>query len=80
MMAKTKADKKPKEPTLTQNFYSGTEEYDPSGEPETKAKEKTVVGLIEAEKYQKSGWILISATRPSDDPFGDKEYKFRKDN
>jgi len=59
-----------------QNFYSGKEPYVKVEEPE--GKKQTVIGVIEAEKLQKAGWTLISATRPSDDPFGDKEYKFER--
>jgi len=45
---------------------------------EPKGKTQTVIGIVEAEKLQKAGWTLKSATRPTDDPFGDKEYKFER--
>ena len=77
-MAKKKADEV-KGATTTQNFYSGVDEYVPDESIDTTGKEKTVIGLIEAEKLQKAGWLLISAARTSDDPFGDKTYKFRKE-
>ena len=60
----------------TQNFYSHEKEYVQTEEP--KGNKKTVIGIIEAEKLQKAGWRLVSATRLTDDPFGDKEYKFER--
>ena len=62
-----------------QNFYSGKESkstVEMKEEPE--GKKVTVIGIIEAEKLQKSGWRLVSAARTSDDPFSDKEYKFER--
>jgi len=59
-----------------QNLYSHKDQYVPVDEP--KGNKKTVIGIIEAEKLQKAGWTLISATRPTADPFGDKEYKFER--
>ena len=59
------------------NFYSGAEQFVQTDE-EPKGNKKTVIGIIEAEKLQKSGWQLISATPVSKDPFGDKEYKFER--
>jgi hypothetical protein len=83
MMAK-KADEKKKELEKAVNFYnadpSEREEAKKNTPLESKEKEKTVIGLIEAEKLQKAGWVLVDAHLVSDDPFGDKEYKFRKDN
>jgi len=76
-MAKKKADGKG--PTVTQNFYSGVEPYVPDESVNTEGKERTVIGLIEAEKLQKAGWVLVDAHLTSKDPFGDKEYKFRKE-
>jgi hypothetical protein len=61
-----------------QNFYSGERMKETVQIEEPKGKEKTVIGIVEAEKLQKAGWTLISATRPSEDPFGDKEYKFER--
>ncbi len=63
-----------------QNFYSGKEEYKETEQlkEEPKGKNVTVIGIIEAEKLQKSGWRLVSAARTSDDPFSDKEYKFER--
>ena len=62
-----------------QNFYSGTDMKETVQlKEEPKGNEQTVIGIVEAEKLQKAGWTLISATRPSDDPFGDKEYKFER--
>ncbi len=66
-MAKKKVDETKKD-VVKKTTQTGQEE-----------NEKTVIGIIEAEKLQKSGWQLISAVRTSDDPFGDKEYKFRKE-
>ena len=59
------------------NLYSGAEQFVQT-EEEPKGNKKTVIGIIEAEKLQKAGWTLVSATRPSGDPFGDKEYKFER--
>jgi hypothetical protein len=60
-----------------QNLYSGEHTYvAPLETP--KGNKQTVIGIIEAEKLQKQGWRLISATHTSDDPFGDKEYKFER--
>ena len=59
-----------------QNLYSHKDQYVPVEEP--KGNKKTVIGIIEAEKLQKAGWTLVSATRPTADPFGDKEYKFER--
>lgn len=59
-----------------QNLYSHKDQYVPIEEPD--GNKKTVIGIIEAEKLQKAGWQLVSATRPTDDPFGDKEYKFER--
>ncbi len=59
-----------------QNFYSHEKEYAPVEEP--KGNKKTIIGISEAEKLQKAGWTLVSVTRLSDDPFGDKEYKFER--
>jgi len=61
-----------------QNFYSGTQMKETVQIEEPKGNEVTVIGIIEAEKLQKAGWTLTSATRPSADPFGDKEYKFER--
>ena len=61
-----------------QNFYSGKDSYVPPKEGEPKGNKQTVIGIIEAEKLQKSGWRLVSATHTSDDPFSDKEYKFER--
>jgi hypothetical protein len=61
-----------------QNLYSGKEPFVPSKEEEPKGNKKTVIGIVEAEKLQKAGWTLISATRPTEDPFGNKEYKFER--
>ena len=61
-----------------QNFYSGTQMKETVQIEEPKGKEQTVIGIVEAEKLQKAGWTLISATRPSDDPFSDKTYKFER--
>ena len=60
-----------------QNLYSGADQFEQT-EEEPKGNKITVIGIIEAEKLQKAGWTLISATRPSDDPFGDKTYKFER--
>ena len=79
-MAKKKADEV-KEPLglgkIQQNLYSGKDDYVPLKD-EPKGNTQTVIGIIEAEKLQKAGWTLISATRPTADPFGDKEYKFER--
>ena len=50
-------------------------------EPEVIEKEKTVVGIAEAEKLQLSGWQLIDVTQIENDETGltQKKYKFRKD-
>ncbi len=77
-MAKKKADEVKKEPTVAQNFYSGVESYVPDESIDTEGKEKIVIGLIKAEKLQKAGWVLIDAHLTSDDPFSDKEYKFKR--
>ena len=61
-----------------QNFYSGERMKDTVQFEEPKGNKKTVIGIVEAEKLQKAGWTLKSATRPTDDPFGDKEYKFER--
>jgi len=61
-----------------QNFYSGTEMKETVQIEEPEGNEQTIIGIIEAEKLQKAGWTLISATRSSDDPFGDKTYKFER--
>ena len=42
-------------------------------------EEKTVIGIAEAEKLQKSGWQLVSVTQESDNPYDGKTYKFRKE-
>ena len=60
-----------------QNLYSGAEQFVQT-EEEPKGNKITVIGIIEAEKLQKAGWTLTSATRSSADPFGDKEYKFER--
>jgi hypothetical protein len=80
-MAKKKADEKLGELNSPEvNFYNpipsqrGKIEIEETGE-----KEKTVIGIIEAEKLQKSGWQQIACYPTSDDPFGDKTYKFRKE-
>ena len=78
-MAKKKADEIKESLGLketAQNMYSGEKPYIQIEEP--KGKMQTVIGIIEAEKLQKAGWQLVSATRPTDDPFGDKEYKFER--
>ena len=61
-----------------QNFYSHKEMKETVQIEEPKGNKQTVIGIIEAEKLQKAGWTLVSATRPSEDPFGDKEYKFER--
>ena len=62
-----------------QNFYSHKEMKETVQlKEEPKGKNQIVIGIVEAEKLQKAGWTLISATRPSDDPFGDKTYKFER--
>ena len=67
---------KTKKPTRAQNFYSGKDQFNPEDEVKSSDKEKTVIGIVEAEKLQKSGWTMVSACLLSEDPFGDKEYKF----
>ena len=59
-----------------QNFYSGKDPAVQLDEP--KGNKKTVIGIVEAEKLQKSGWRLVDCHRPSDDPFSDKVYKFER--
>ena len=60
-----------------QNFYSGKEPYVEVEEPE--GNKITVIGIVEAEKLQKSGWLLVDATRTNKkDPFSDKTYKFER--
>ena len=62
-----------------QNFYSGKESKSTvqlKEEPE--GKKVTVIGIVEAEKLQKSGWRQVSCRRTSDDPFSKKEYKFER--
>ena len=62
-----------------QNFYSGKEIRETVQlKEEPKGNKQTVIGIVEAEKLQKAGWTLVSATRPTEDPFGDKEYKFER--
>ena len=62
-----------------QNFYSGKEIKETVQlKEEPKGNKQTVIGIVEAEKLQKAGWTLVSATRPTEDPFGDKEYKFER--
>ncbi len=70
---------KPISKEQAQNFYSGKEMKETvQMKEEPKGNKVTIIGIVEAEKLQKAGWTLISATRPSDDPFGDKEYKFER--
>ena len=78
-MAKNKADeiKEGLSKDEAQNLYSGADQFEQT-EEEPKGNKVTVIGIIEAEKLQKAGWTLVSATRPSGDPFGDKEYKFER--
>ena len=78
-MAKNKADeiKEGLSKDEARNLYSGAEQFVQT-EEEPKGNKKTVIGIIEAEKLQKAGWTLTSATRSSADPFGDKEYKFER--
>ena len=59
-----------------QNLYSHKDQYVPVEEP--KGNKKTVIGIIEAEKLQKAGWRLVDCHQTSDDPFGNKEYKFER--
>ena len=47
--------------------------------PHQEPTEKTVIGIVEAEKLQKSGWQLISVTQESENPYGVKTYKFVKE-
>ncbi len=62
-----------------QNFYSGKDMKETVLlKEEPKGNKQTVIGIVEAEKLQKAGWTLVSATRPTEDPFGDKEYKFER--
>ncbi len=68
-----------KQPTVGQNLYSGKDQFNPKDEIKSNEKKKTVIGIVEAEKLQKSGWQLLSAVPISSDPFGDKEYKFKKE-
>jgi len=86
-MAKKKADEVKESlglKTLTpeenaQEFYSGKESKESVQlKEEPKGDEETVIGIVEAEKLQKAGWRLVSATRASDNPFGDKTYKFER--
>ena len=66
-----------KQPTVAQNLYSGKDQFNPKDEIKSNEKKKTVIGIVEAEKLQKSGWRLLSAVPISSDHFGDKEYKFK---
>ncbi len=80
-MAKKKADEVKESLGLekrAQNFYSGKDTYVPPKEGEPTGNKKTVIGVIEAEKLQKSGWRQISCRRTSDDPFGDKTYIYER--
>lgn len=62
-----------------QNFYSGEKMKETVQLKENpKGNKVTVIGIVEAEKLQKAGWILKDAFRTSDDPFSDKTYKFER--
>ncbi len=69
---------KPISKERAQNFYSGEKMKETVQIEEPKGNKQTIIGIVEAEKLQKAGWTLTSATRPTDDPFGDKEYKFER--